>query len=217
MADDPTPAPAPAPPPAPTPAATPTFEEALGKREALDFAKDAWRTIVKQKERETEILAKLPGKDQVIALATDLAELAAYRAHGKPEEVKARIDKSAELESAQVKRDRLDTLTDVAKAAGFADTAPKLLEKYVTDQVFKIEEKTVGKVVSKIAHVVTQVDGKEVLTKIEDYAAKHWPEIMAALKPSPAVPRPGSPTTLAFNPRPAITADATPKTRRNQF
>lgn len=139
---------------------------------------DAQNTLYKIRERNRsltrerdDLKAKVPQEGSVVLTKDDEAELAAYRALGKPEAVKQAIDAaaSATTDLATLRREKL--LARAADLVGFKPSVLTRLAGTLDIQIKGTDDKPLPVVV---------VDDKE--TALADYAAKEWEEFLPSLQ-----------------------------------
>lgn len=204
------------PPPKADPPAAPDFDkliaEAIKKHGDPNAALRVLLTEHSAKDaRIAELTGKLP-KDGHHVIDPDTHKLfGSYQALGKPDEVQAKLDRLAEVETKLTGIERAQHFADVARASSYdPDVLTTLAEK--DGKEIALEEKDgkdrFGKPVKvQVASVKTKdAKGADVLTPLKDYAEKNWAKFLPALKAetAPAVPPRGSPTVPAGNPRPPI-------------
>lgn len=122
---------------------------------------------------------KIPDGHKVLT-ADEVKELDAYRALGKPDEVKVKLDKSVELEQKVSASDRAVVLNEAASLAGFK---PTVLHGLAKDLAVSIKDVTVtedGKPVAKKVAYVKDGDSPEI--PLTDFATQKWADYLPALE-----------------------------------
>lgn len=145
------------------------------------------------RRRNADLKAKLPPEGAVVLAGDDARAWEEYRSLGKAGDLKQAL-----AERDQVKADldglrRAEVCKQAAEAHGYE---PKVLARLIAQDGLHIEvkdEQVKGKParVAVVKHADDQ--GKEHTTKLPDYAAKAWPEFLAALAHKAAGPPPGTP------------------------
>lgn len=131
------------------------------------------------RQQVTEAAGKVPAGSVVLS-AEDAQALEAYRALGKPEDVKTKLESltPVQQELHGLKRER--AITKAAEAAGFK---PAVLNTLAGDLDIQVKPGQDGK---PLAVVVK--DGAE--TALTDFAKAEWAEFLPALAPVQAQPQP---------------------------
>jgi uncharacterized protein with PIN domain len=137
------------------------------------------RTLVGQNHRLTQRAETAEAK--IGKLPDDVqAELAAYRAYGKPDEIKARLEAGDTAVRANTQRERTDTFRKAAAAAGY--DADALLEVIGDVPVVEVKtEKRDGKDV-EVAFWQVQEGDKTEAKGFADIVAQRFPKTHEAMK-----------------------------------
>lgn len=139
----------------------------------------------RRRTAETELadLKKTAPKDgQVVLTKEDQVELEAFRALGKPDEVKGRLDKATELEQEKQQRDRADALAKATKAAGYGEDAPQTLTelKALDGAAFDVKEEKQGEETVTVPYVTLAGEGERP-QKLDAFLEEKHPAIRRAL------------------------------------
>jgi len=123
--------------------------------------------------------AELP-EGSVVLTAEQAKELEAYKALGKPEDLKASLEEHDELKTKVQQGDRRAEIAEVAKAAGW-EGKEAVLSTLVTDgDKLEIRDETVDGETVKVPYITLAGEGK-VPTKLVDHATKEWKDFLPAL------------------------------------
>lgn len=125
---------------------------------------------------------KLPAEDAVILSKADAERLEAYKALGKPDDLRAALTERDTLKTENAKAQRKDLLRSVADAEGFdVDVFTSLASD---DLSFEIKEVKKDGKEFKQASVIIKVGDKQESKPLADYAAEKWQKFLPALKPT---------------------------------
>lgn len=159
--------------------------------------RDELRTLKAENE---ELKKKVPGEGAVVLVGEDAKAHAAYVALGKPDEIKASLDKKTELEQKEAMREREATAAAAAEAAGFN---AKVLLKLPGAEKMKFEvvtEKVNGEDVP-VAYVTGPEQGAQRKKLDEEHVEATWPGFLPALQATDAVTTEQRPGTTPAIPR----------------
>lgn len=163
-----------------------TVQRLLDKKGAdqatADLLKDNFKQREEIRERDARIKdleGKVPGEGAVVLTAEQAKDWEAYQALGKPDAVKATVDKVATLETDIAKRDREKTQKEAADAAGFK---PSVLAKLpgADELTYETREEEVDGEKRPVAYVTPKGDGAKP-QKLTEYADENWKELLPAL------------------------------------
>lgn len=128
-----------------------------------------------------------PQEGTVVLTAEEAKQWTAFKELGKPEDVKAKLEKLPELEQKVQAREHADAVTKACEMAGLNATAMLKLPG-VSDLKFEVKkEKVDGKDVD-VAYVTEAKQGATP-KKLTDHVEAAWPEFLPALKADAAPPR----------------------------
>lgn len=145
------------------------------------------------RRRNADLKAKVPPEGAVVLGGDDARAWEEYKALGKAGDLKQAL-----LERDRVKADldglrRAEVHTQAAEIYGYE---PKVLGRLIEQDKLTLEvkdEQVKGKP-ARVALVKHRDDqGKDVTSKLPDYAARAWPEFLAALTHKASGPPPGTP------------------------
>lgn len=174
--------------PLPTPAADPIegFKVALGKHnnDALSLARESFSTAESLRTQLAETRAKLPKEGSVILAGDDVAAWEAFRALGKPDEIKATIAEHGTLKTQIAQRARQDLYGEISKSHGWNPAA--LADVPGIDEMdLIVKDGTRNGKPAKIAHLRETVKegDKEIVkeTPLDAHIQKTRPHLMPAL------------------------------------
>ena len=155
------------------------LQKALAKHQgdAMALAAFLFSDNYDLREKNRKLKETIPAEGSVVISKSESDKLEAYKALGKPEDLKTRLDAHAtmETENAELKRDGL--LRDVAESAGWKVSVLKDRDKAFgakLEYLFKEE----GEQKKKVPYVKTE-QGEVSLDK---YAADNWADYLPALK-----------------------------------
>lgn len=130
-----------------------------------------YRTRIRDLEAETtDLKGKLPAEGAVVLSGDSAAQWEAYRALGKPDEIKTTL-----AEGRQLKRDGL--LRQAADAHGYK---PAVLSRLAGNLAIELGETEVDGQKKPVAYVV---EG-ETRTQLDQYAQSKWSDFMPSLQPA---------------------------------
>ena len=127
-----------------------------------------------QRDQIRELKEKVP-KDGEVAVPKEKAEaLAAYEELGKPEDLKAKVEKVPQLEGEIAKRDREGARAEAAKALGIEGSglAPFAGSDTLTYEVREEEVEANGKKEKRPVAYVKDAEGKEY--RLAEYGKATW-------------------------------------------
>lgn len=155
-------------------------ENAVAELMAQTYRLRRGKRIIEGKATPDEIRAVLPEGFSLLS-KDEAAEFAAFRALGKLDEVKSKVENEAKLKNQLSEQAREAIHRDAAEATGFA---PAVLTKIAKSEGLHIEvrDETVdGKVVKK-AFARKADKANDPLMPLTEYAEKHLAEFLPALK-----------------------------------
>lgn len=162
------------------------FRLALAKHsnDTASLARDAFQRNQALEEKIRDLESRLPKAGSIVLDVGSASDLEAFRALGKPEDLKTALDRATENETWRTARERSDVLHSAAKVAGFDPDVLATLVGSLRIEVRKVKDKT-GKDcdVAEVVEVVT-VNGKqeERRTTLDKYAESTWPKFLPSLR-----------------------------------
>ncbi len=167
-----------------------TFQRLLDRNnsDGIGLARELFTENFKYRERNDDLkrqLADLQGKVPVegstVISVDDAAALAAYKALGKPDEVKQGLDEKANLQGKLAGMERETTLRTVAETVGYKAGVLANLDRMAKAEGkaldFNVRDTTVDGKTIKAAFVK---DGDKELP-LTEYASVNWSDFMPAL------------------------------------
>jgi hypothetical protein len=199
--------------PTPTPSPTPKeFDPQVAIREAVAKHGDAERALGyflrdnrKYRKDNADLKAKLPPEGAVVLRGDEAKAWEEYRALGKAGDLKEALAERDRFKDEASGLRRVEVHKQAAEVHGYkASVLSDLIER---DRLpIEVREEKVGTKTARVAYVKHADDkGKEVETKLPDYAEKHWSDYLPSLAHT-AAPPPGTPrrgTTSGPPPAPA--------------
>jgi len=159
------------------------LQKALAKHQgdAMALAAFLFSDNYDLREKNRKLKEQVPAEGSAVVSKPDSEKLEAYKALGKPEDIKTRLEAHAtmETENAELKRDGI--LRDVAEAAGFKVSVLKDRDKASggkLEYLFKEE----GEQKKRVPYVKTE-QGE---VSVEKYATDTWGDYLPALKAEPS-------------------------------
>jgi hypothetical protein len=175
---------------------TQAFQRRLDKYEgdAMKFATALYDENWQLREKNRQLEGKAPSEGSVVLSKTDAERWESYKALGKPDELKQRLDAHATLETQLAEMKQKDVLREVADLHGYKLSV--LLDRDKAAGGLKVEIKDDAKGV-KTAFVK---DGDKE-APITEFAQQHWADYLPSLKVETATqPRAGN----GFDPKPKV-------------
>lgn len=137
-----------------------------------------------------EVKSKVPAEGTMVLTAEQAKDWTAYQELGKPEDLKAKVEKVSTLEADLAKRDREAAIASAAEAAGYK--ASVLAKLPGTEALkFELREEEVDGEKKKIAYVTGSGDGATP-QKLSDYAEREWADFVPALTAEAAASTPAT-------------------------
>lgn len=156
---------------------------ALGQLADENLAYRRQRKALRQQVEQ--LTARLPKEGAVVLTGDDAKAWEAYKALGKPEELKKKVDRSAELETKLADRDRQ---TVIDEAAGAVQYNKDVLGEEIRRRDLHLEMREVTETVNgqtvkkKVPHVRPAKDEKATLEPLTTYAERDMKPYLVALK-----------------------------------
>lgn len=162
------------------------------------------------RETNRSLKEKLPAEGSVTLSKTDAARWEAYQALGKPDEITERLTKGEQAAGELSKRDRQDSITRAAQAAGMK---PNVLERLTPEgATYELrEEQKDGKAVQ--VPYLKLPDGEHTLTAYADANWADFKESLLAAPPAPDKKPPTVPFSGSGKGAPTVPADLTSQKR----
>lgn len=167
-----------------------SFQRALDRRNndgvalAREMFDDNFQMRRKNKElsdKIAELSGKVPADGSLVLTGDDAAAYAAYKALGKPEEVKQGLDARVQLQGQLDSMARDSAIREAAEAAGYKFTVLQDRDKVARSDgktlTFAVREVETDGQKSKVAYV-KDGDSEKPLT---DYAREQWGDFMPSL------------------------------------
>lgn len=135
----------------------------------------------KHRRRIASLKESAPKAGQVVLSQEDADALVAYRALGKPDEIKGFLEQGKTASETVKSMKKRESIRDVSGLLGYNEA---VLARISDGLEFAIESKTEG---GKTVKTATVKDGDAQPVSVEKYAEQHWSELMPALKPKKVV------------------------------
>lgn len=156
-----------------------TPEDIRSKRSDLEEDNAKYREKLRLKERELEDAKKPLPEGSVVINAEEAKTLAAYKALGKPEDLKKLGEDKVALEKKVAASEQQEAAEAAAAAAGFR---PEVLRKLpgAAELKFEVRKEKVDGEDAEIAYVTEAKQGA-IPQKLTDYVEATWREFLPAL------------------------------------
>jgi hypothetical protein len=155
------------------------LQKALAKHQgdAMALATFLFSDNYDLREKNRKLKEQIPAEGQMVISKSESEKLETYKALGKPDELKTRLEAHAtmETENAELKRD--GQLRDVAQEAGWKVSVLKDRDK-ATGSKLEYFFKEEGEQKKKVPYVKTE-QGE---VSLEKYATENWADYLPALK-----------------------------------
>lgn len=142
----------------------------------------SYREKIRERDAKiAELNGQLPAEGAIILKKSEAEAWEAYKALGKPEELKVKIEERDTLAAEAAGLKRQAAIAQVAEAAGFN---AKVLQTLAGESEFEVKTMEVdGKTVSKAFIFIPSADGKTREAKpLGEYAEANWSEFLPALQ-----------------------------------
>lgn len=119
-------------------------------------------------------------EDAVVLTAEEAKVLEAYKALGKPEELKTSLDELGGLKTKVQQGDRAAMIAAAAKAAGWEGKESVLVKLIADGDKIELRDETVDGETVKVPYITPAGEGS-VPAKLADHATKEWAAFLPAL------------------------------------
>ena len=200
------------------------FRKLLDKHanDGVRLAEKLYGELHDLREKNRELRGKVPGEGQTVLGAEDVTLFRSYQILGKPEDLKQAVYERDQFQSEAENLKREKVYTEAAKLTEFNPSVFALKAEREGLEIAITDGKDKSGKPARVAVVVgagePDKDGKPTDQPLAMYAARHWGDLLPALRLDATHGRPsgGTPTGANGQPRPAVSpARATP--RRNPF